>query len=104
MRWGFLPWEIPGLRTGVRVDGVLDDRSSIDRGWTAEIAVPWEGLKWLAPEGAKSLTRGETLHLVLLRRQVVDHRARRRQALWTWQPVCGGDLFSPESYMDFVLV
>lgn len=103
MRWGFLPWQIPGLQVGVRVNGALDDRSSIDRGWTAEIAVPWEALKWLAPEGATSLNCGDAWRLVLLRRQVVDHRAERRQALWTWQPLWGGDLFAPESYMDFVL-
>jgi hypothetical protein len=47
-RWGFLDWDLPGLRHAVRVDGVLNSRRGTDRGWTAEIAVPWAGLKDLA--------------------------------------------------------
>jgi hypothetical protein len=37
-------WEITGLRTAVHVDGTINDPSSIDRGWTVEIAWPWKGL------------------------------------------------------------
>ncbi len=34
-------WDIRGLRTGVAVDGTLNDPSDEDRGWTVEIAIPW---------------------------------------------------------------
>jgi len=34
-------WEIPGLRTAVRVDGSLNDARDRDRGWTVEMAIPW---------------------------------------------------------------
>lgn len=36
-------WEIPGLRTAVHVDGTLNDPSDTDRGWTVELAFPWDG-------------------------------------------------------------
>jgi len=38
-------WDIAGLRTAVRLDGTLNDPTDRDRGWHAEIALPWEILK-----------------------------------------------------------
>jgi len=43
-RWAFMDWDLPGLRAAVRVNGTLNDDSDVDRGWTAEIALPWSGL------------------------------------------------------------
>ncbi len=43
-REGFFRWDLPGLRAAVAVDGTLNDSSDRDRGWTAEIAVPWQSL------------------------------------------------------------
>ena len=37
-------WDIQGLKTGVQVDGTLNDPSDVDGGWTVEIAIPWEVL------------------------------------------------------------
>ena len=36
-------WDIPGLKTAVHVNGVLNDARKRSRGWTVEIAFPWEG-------------------------------------------------------------
>ena len=44
-RWGFLDWDFPGLRHAVHVDGSLNKRDDTDRGWTAELAFPWQGLQ-----------------------------------------------------------
>ncbi len=46
-RLAFLAWDFPGLRSAVHVDGTLNDRSDIDRGWTVELAIPWQGLALL---------------------------------------------------------
>jgi len=37
-------WDIQGLRTAVAVDGTLNDSSDLDRGWSVEMAIPWEVL------------------------------------------------------------
>jgi len=37
-------WEIPGLRTAVRIDGTLNNPRDRDRGWSLEIAFPWKAL------------------------------------------------------------
>lgn len=34
-------WDCPGLRSATRVNGVLNDSSNPDRGWTLEVALPF---------------------------------------------------------------
>jgi len=52
-RWAYTDWDFPGLRTGVQVQGTLNDNSDLDQGWTVEIAFPWAGMDHLA--GGRSL-------------------------------------------------
>ncbi len=47
-RWAFLDWDFPGLKTVVKVDGRINDPSSLAKGWTVEIAFPWSGMHHLA--------------------------------------------------------
>ncbi len=42
-------WDIRGLQAGVHIDGTLNDPRDRDRGWTVELAVPWEVLDEAAP-------------------------------------------------------
>ncbi|HEX9884841.1 MAG TPA: carbohydrate-binding family 9-like protein [Longimicrobiales bacterium] len=44
-----IPWDIPGLRSAVRLVGTLNDPSDEDVGWTVEMAIPWADL--VAPGG-----------------------------------------------------
>ncbi|MBN2185035.1 MAG: carbohydrate-binding family 9-like protein [Candidatus Krumholzibacteriota bacterium] len=37
-------WDIKGLKSAVSVDGTINDPENQDRGWTVEIAIPWEVL------------------------------------------------------------
>lgn len=37
-------WNCEGIRSGVCIDGTLDDRTDTDRGWTAELAIPFASL------------------------------------------------------------
>ena len=38
-------WDINGLKTAVQVQGTINQPEDKDRGWTVEIAFPWEVLK-----------------------------------------------------------
>ena len=41
-------WEIPGLRTGVDVQGTLNDPTDEDLAWSVELAIPWSALREFA--------------------------------------------------------
>jgi len=43
-------WDAPGLRAEVALMGTLNDPTDEDRGWSAEMAIPWADLVPLAPE------------------------------------------------------
>lgn len=44
-------WDIGGLKTGITVDGSINRPGDRDRGWSLEIALPWDVLKECAPQG-----------------------------------------------------
>lgn len=37
-------WDIKGLQIGTQIDGTLNDSSDTDKGWTLEVAIPWDVL------------------------------------------------------------
>lgn len=62
VRWAFLDWDFPGLKSAVSIDGTLNDRTVVSKGWRMELALPWRGMKWLAngrsvPPGARDVWR-----------------------------------------------
>ena len=54
-RIGYWNWDFPGLRSAVHVDGTLNDPRDRDRGWTVELALPWQGFQALAASDGRSL-------------------------------------------------
>lgn len=54
-RLGFFRWDLPGLRTGVFADGIVNDFTTRHRGWTVEVAFPWAGLECLARGDGRAL-------------------------------------------------
>ena len=54
-RIGFWNWDFPGLKSGVFVDGTINDERDRDRGWTVELALPWSGMAVLAMGDKRSL-------------------------------------------------
>jgi len=58
-RIGFWNWDFSGLKSAVHVDGTLNDNADRDRGWTVELALPWEGMKWLAMPDGRAIPPGD---------------------------------------------
>jgi len=50
VRWAFTDWDYPGLEVAVQADGVVNDDTTPDRGWTVEMALPWAGLTSLVDD------------------------------------------------------
>ncbi|PID26613.1 MAG: carbohydrate-binding family 9-like protein [Candidatus Cloacimonadota bacterium] len=44
-------WDIAGIKTGVSLDGTINDNSDIDKKWCVEVAIPWKVLEEAAPHG-----------------------------------------------------
>jgi hypothetical protein len=73
-RWGFLDWDCPGLQHAVHVDGTLNDHADIDRGWSAEIAIPWSSLALLADSRPLPPRDGDTWRIDCSRFQKVGRK------------------------------
>ncbi|MEO6000650.1 MAG: carbohydrate-binding family 9-like protein [Chitinophagaceae bacterium] len=48
VRWAFLDYDMPGLKTAVNIEGTINDLTKVDKGWTLEIAIPWKSMHCLA--------------------------------------------------------
>lgn len=83
-RWAFRQWDLPGLKWAVRVDGTINDPSDRDRGWTAEIAFPWQGLKNLADGRSLPAREGDVWRMDFSRFQWIDEGGFRTCPGWAW--------------------
>ncbi len=109
-------WDIRELQAAVALDGTLNDPSDTDRGWTVELALPWEVLEEAAPEG-RPPRPGEQWRMNFSRVQwpleVVDGRYRKRrvpatgrplpESNWVWSPQGVVNMHLPErwGYVQF---
>jgi hypothetical protein len=100
LRWAFLDWDFPGMRSAVKVDGKINDRSVIGRGWTVELAFPWTGMKWLA--GARSLPprEGDLWNLFFGRFEKFTFNGveLNPHPAWVWSPHGVYDTHMPERW------
>lgn len=99
-RWGFLDWDMPGLKHAVHVDGTLNKRDDVDRGWSAEIAVPWKSLAPLADGRTLPPRDGDIWRIDCSRFQKIG---RNKEVLetspgWTWNRHGHYDSHIPEVF------
>lgn len=99
-RWAFLDFDLPGLQTSVKIDGYLNDRTRVSRGWQADLVLPWAGMKYLAngrslpPRNADEwrFFFGRFEKLVVNDREVQPHPA------WCWTAHGVYDTHMPERW------
>ena len=99
-------FEIAGLRTGVHVEGTLNNPRGVDRGWSVEIALPWKAFDTGAtPEGGQwrvNFSRVEWEHQVV---QGTYLKVKgKREDNWVWSPQGVINMHIPEKwgYVRFV--
>ncbi|MBE9518091.1 MAG: carbohydrate-binding family 9-like protein [Bacteroidetes bacterium] len=107
-RIGFFQWDLPGLRTAVFLDGTINDSSDRDRGWTVELAIPWEGLEVLAVADKRSLPPEDhdVWRMDFSRfNQYKEAPPSRDPGGWVWSPHGTWDSHVPEcfTYIHFSL-
>jgi hypothetical protein len=54
-RLGNFNWHFPGKKTAVFIDGTMNNDADRDRGWTVELAFPWNGMTPLASADHRAL-------------------------------------------------
>ncbi len=98
-RKGDEAWD-SGWTTAVIVDGTLDDRRDRDRGWTAEVAVPWKEICAHTPVSCP-LAGGATLRLNAFR---LDRPPRGNPIGLALSPTRVPDFHAPENAAILELV
>jgi ketosteroid isomerase-like protein len=98
-------WEARGLLTAVHVDGTLNDPSDEDRGWSIEMAVPWQAVRDVARRPAPprdgdqwrvNLSRVEWQHVV--EKGAYRRAPKTREDNWVWSPQGIIDMHRPERW------
>jgi hypothetical protein len=99
-RYGFLDWDYPGLCHAVHIDGVLNSRTGADRGWSMELALPWEGLRLLADGRSLPPRNGDIWRVDCSRFQHIGRNGERLDpgAGWTWNRHGHYDSHIPETF------
>jgi hypothetical protein len=96
LRWAFPDWDFPGLRTAVHVSGTLNDNTTPDHGWTAEIALPWSGMKHLAHGRSLPPRAGDEWRLQFARYEKLLDTGLH--VGWAWDPAGSRDNHRPEAF------
>ena len=103
-------WEIPGLKSAVRIDGTLNDAKDRDRSWSVELAFPWTVLKKYTKSAAPPRD-GDQWRINFSRVEWdVEPSAtgytkipKRPEHNWVWSPQGAIDMHRPEmwGYVQF---
>ncbi|MCL2558326.1 MAG: carbohydrate-binding family 9-like protein, partial [Treponema sp.] len=104
-RWAFMDFDFPGLKTAVQVQGKINDPGHLDKGWTVEIALPWEGFRTLLPGRAFPPKAGDCLRAAFFRFQALRYNGKDsgESAGWALNEHGAYDSHIPEnfSYLRF---
>jgi len=101
LRWGFWNYDLPGLQSAVWVDGSVNDNSDRDRGWTVELAFPWDSLRWLARGDSRTMPPrdGDVWRMDFSRfNQYKEAPPSEDSSGWTWSPHGVWDSHVPECF------
>lgn len=96
LRWAFRNWDFPGLKTAVQVDGEINNNDVVDNGWTVEIALPWDGMEWLANDRSLPPKENDIWRMLFARFQKID--ATGDVLGWSLDPIGLYDSHRPEKY------
>ena len=100
VRWAFTDWDFPGLQSAVQVDGALNNRSAVDKGWTVELAFPWRGMNWLANGRPLPPQEGDVWNIFFGRFEKLEVAGTlpQPQPAWCWNKHGTLDTHMPEKF------
>lgn len=103
LRWVYRNWDFPGLETGVKIDGTLNDDNVISKGWTAEIKLPWAGFEDLSAGREGAPKAGDLWKIFFGRFEKMNINGEVVNAGWSWDVIGHADNHYPEKFTDIIL-
>ncbi|QQO09746.1 carbohydrate-binding family 9-like protein [Breznakiella homolactica] len=99
-RWAFMDYDFPGLKSAVKTYGTMNDSSDIDKGWTVEIAFPWEGIQKMYATRSFPPKEGDTLRAAFFRFEALQYHGKTVDPSVAWSLNEHGvyDSHIPESF------
>ena len=100
LRWAFRVWDLSGLRTSVHVDGKLNERSFVSKGWNAQVVLPWKGMEALADGRSLPPRDGDVWRMFFGRFEKITPSGIevRPHPAWCWNKHGVMDTHIPESF------
>ena len=104
-------WEIKGLLTAVHLDGTLNNSNDIDKGWSCEIAIPWNAIKEICrcdcPPKPRDVWR-INFSRVQWHLDVIDGKyvkvPNTPEDNWVWSPQGVVDMHQPEFWGELEFI
>jgi len=99
-RWAFMDWDFPGLESAVKVEGKINDPSTVDKGWSVELAFPWEGFRTLQPGKAWPPKAGDSLRFQCFRFEALRYHGKTvsESVGWALNKHGAYDSHTPENF------
>lgn len=109
-------WDIKGLKTGVAVNGTINEPGDIDKNWTVEIAFPWQAFKEIAETDAPPKNNDQwriNFSRVEWKTKIVENKYQKEinpstgkpfpEDNWVWSPQGVVNMHYPEmwGYVQF---
>lgn len=95
-------FDFQGLETAVRLQGTLNDPSDTDRGWTVEVAIPWQSFAQVVQKPRPGATWRVNFSRVQWRFDVVNGKyvkpEDRTEDNWVWSPQHAINMHAPEHW------
>jgi len=98
LRWAFPSYDLPGLSSAVSIDGKLNDPTVVSRGWRAEIAFPWKGMKAWSKGTTLPPKAGDEWRIFFGRFQKLQLAGKSVSAAWSWDKIGSADNHLPERF------
>ncbi len=103
-------YDAPGLRSAVQVQGTLNYHHDTDKGWTAEIMIPFQDMRASNPGMSLPVKRGDMWRMNFSRVQYLHIYSQMFPYLlphspcedWVWNTTHIGDLHIPEMWAKAV--
>lgn len=97
-RWAYLDYDLPGVHVKTTLDGTLNDPTTVDRGWTAEVTIPWASLSDLAAGRSLPPRDGDIWGIFMGRFQQIATRSATATAGWAAHKFGVADTHVPECF------